>query len=342
MIKNKLDYKLVNIAIITVIVYLVYRTNSLWLGILGKLWKIITPFFFAFIIAYALHPILKALQNKKISKGVSMAIIILGALGLLAFILFLIVPLLATQLTNLFNNIISFVKEISNNYDLNLGPLQESLTKAFNDIIASVGKYVSDGAFRIINVSLGYLSTAVIMFAAAIYFLIDMDKIRKEVKKFLKIKSKKTFDYVKQVDIEMKNYLSGFIKVVLISLVEYTVTFYIIGHPNALLLGFLAAIANIIPYFGGMIANTIACITAFVISPGLFIRTVIAFFVLSSLDGYVINPFVYGKTNKVHPLITILSVFAGGILLGFVGIVISLPVAIMLLTAYNFYIKEAK
>src|SRR5574344_208721 len=105
MIKNKLDFKLVNIAIITAIVYLVYSTSSLWLGILAKVWKIITPFFFAFIIAYALHPILRALQNKKIPKSVSVGIIILGAIGLLAFILFLIVPLLATQLTNLFNNI---------------------------------------------------------------------------------------------------------------------------------------------------------------------------------------------------------------------------------------------
>lgn len=342
MVKNKIDYKLINLALVALIVFLVYRTGNLWLGIAGKIGKIILPFFFAFVVAYAFHPVLKALQNKKIPKALGVIIILAAVFLLLGFVLVLVVPLLVTQLTSLFSTIIAFVKEISVDYDLNLGPLQDSLTTAFNDIIASLGKYVSDGAFKVINVSLDYLSTIVIAFSASIYFLLDMDKIRSEVKKFVKRKSKTNFEYLRQVDIEMKNYLNGFMKVVFISLIEYTVAFYIIGHPNALLLGFLAAIANIIPYFGGMIANTIACITAFVISPALFIKTVIAFFVLSSIDGYLINPFVYGKTNKVPPLLTILSVFAGGILFGFIGIVIALPLTIMLITAYKFYWDDLK
>ena len=104
-----------------------------------------------------------------------------------------------------------------------------------------------------------------------------------------------------------------------------------------LLLGFLAAITSLIPYFGGLFTNVIAAITAFVISPALFIRTVIAFIVLSFLDSYVINPFVYGKTNEIHPLIVILAVFAGGKLFGILGIIISLPLAISIITTYNYF-----
>ena len=58
---------------------------------------------------------------------------------------------------------------------------------------------------------------------------------------------------------------------------------------------------------------------------------------MSALDGYVINPLVYGKTNKVHPIVVISAVFAGGILGGIFGIIASLPIAIIIMTTYKFY-----
>ena len=66
MIKNKIDYKLINIAVIALIIYLVYHTGNLWIGTLGSIWKMILPFFLAFIVAYALYPFLKYLTDKKI------------------------------------------------------------------------------------------------------------------------------------------------------------------------------------------------------------------------------------------------------------------------------------
>ena len=96
-------------------------------------------------------------------------------------------------------------------------------------------------------------------------------------------------------------------------------------------------ISNLIPYFGGMLTNVVAAITAFVISPALFVKTIIAFAICSALDGYVINPLVYGKATEIHPVVVILSVFAGGILFGFLGIFISLPMAIFVITTYKFF-----
>lgn len=335
--KDSLNFKLINTTILVLMIYLLYQTGNLWTGMIGKIYQIIFPFLIAFIVAYALHPLLRYLQSKKIPKPLSIFIIIAIIIGIVAILLILVAPLLFSQLSNLFNSIIAFIKQISVDYDLNFGGLQESLSKSFNEIIVSLGKYVSDGAINFIGVSLNYISTLVIAFSAAIYFLIDMDKIRAMIKKYLIKHNQKSYFYLKRLDIEMKNYLTGFMKIVLITIFEYSIAFLIIGHPDALLLGCLAAIASLIPYFGGIITNIIAAITAFVISPALFIRTVIAFFILSNLDGYVINPIVYGKTNQVHPLIVILSVFAGGILFGILGVIISLPTAILILTTYKFY-----
>lgn len=339
MLKNKLDFKLINFGIITLIIFLMYQTSEIWLGFAGIVLKIITPLFFAFILAYVLHPYLKFLMDRKIPKSISIIIVILTVLVILGLILGIAFPMLFSQLGSLFNGIISFIKEISLKFDLNFGSLQETLSISFNQIIEKLGAVVSDGAANIIGVSLGYVTIALISFSASIYILIDMDKIRQEVGEFLHKKSKKIYRYVDLLDKQMKNYLIGFFKIVLITLFEYSIAFLIIGHPNALLLGFLASLASLIPYFGGIITNCIAAVTAFVISPALFIRTIIAFVVLSTLDGYVINPLMYGKTNQVHPLVVILSVFIGGSLFGVVGIVLSLPVAIIIITTYK-YFKE--
>ena len=59
--------------------------------------------------------------------------------------------------------------------------------------------------------------------------------------------------------------------------------------------------------------------------------------IFSAIDGYVINPLVYGKTNRVHPLIVISSVFIGGILFGIVGIVISLPLSILIIASIKYF-----
>lgn len=339
MLKNKIDFKLINLALIVLIIFLMYQTANIWLGLLGVTLSILGPLFFGFIIAYSLHPYLKFLMDHKIPKTLALIIVVLTVIIVLGLIIVLAVPLVFDQLSSLFNGIITFIKEMSLKFDINVGGLQDSLSKTFNSIIERMGTMVSNGAINVINVSIGYITSAFLALSSAVYILIDMDKIRLEVATFLRRKSKKMYRYVEILDNQMKSYLSGFFKIVFISLFEYSIAFLVIGHPNALLLGILAALGSLIPYFGGIFTNIIAAITAFVVSPALFIRTIITFAILSTLDGYVINPLVYGKTNQVHPLVVVLSVFVGGTLFGILGIILSLPVAILLITTYK-YFKE--
>ena len=339
MIKNKVDFKLINAALIILIILLMYQTGNLWIGIFNKFMAIFMPLFVSFVISYALYPLLEFFTNHKIPKGLGLILIIAILLCIVAFFGITVFPLLFSQLNNLFNAIITFLKDISLNYDLNIGALQNSLSDIFNNIVVGLGKYVSNGAINMIGSSVQYISLVFIVFSISVYFLLDMENIRKTVKNFLMRKSKKLYRYVYLLDHEMKSYLSGFGKIMLISLVEYTFAYTIIGHPNAALLGFLALLSNLIPYFGGIITNVLAAITAIVVSPALFIRTVIVFVILSAVDGYLINPIVYGKTNSVPPLVVIMSVFAGGKLFGIIGIVVSLPLAIIILTTIG-YFKE--
>lgn len=341
MIKNKIDYKLVNIALVVLIVFLLYRTGNLWMGVTNKFLTIIIPFVFAFALAYALYPFLQKMESKKIPKGLGIAIIVILILALSALVIYLISTVMLGQVSSLFSSIMSFIKSLQNtNFDFNLAGLESSLSDTFKTILGNLGKYVSDGAINLIDSSVSLLSNLLIVFASFVYFLIDMEKIRSEVKFFFKKKSKKTYMYVKALDDEMKKYLSGLVQVIIITLIEYTLVYTIIGHPNAILLGFLAAVANLVPYFGGIAVNIVAAITAFAVSPALLIRTIIAFALLSSVDSYVINPTVYGKTNSMHPLVTIIALFAGGIIFGIMGVFISFPLALIVVTTYKYYKED--
>lgn len=335
---SKLNYKLINLALIAITIYFVYKTGNLWIGVTSKIVKIFLPFLFAFAIAYALHPFLQKMINKGIPKWLGVLLIVIFLLALIAFVLYIVSTVLVGQLTNLFDSLIQFVNKLSQmNFDINVAGLEKDLSGIFKDVLANIGKHVSNGAINIIGTSLNFLSKFLIGAAAFVYFLIDMDKIRSGIKNFFAKRTKKTYDYIKELDNQMRRYLSGLVKVMLISVVEYTFAYTIIGHPNALLLGFLAGIANLIPYFGGMANNTLAAITAFVVSPTLFVKTIITFAILSVVDSYVINANVYGKSNSIHPLIVIVSVFAGSSLFGIMGIVISFPLAIIIVTTYKHY-----
>lgn len=335
--KKGLNYRLLNLLIICAIIYLLYQTGGLLTGIIGKIISIISPFVIAFAIAYALYPFVSKLQKKGLPKWLAILITSVCSIGLFIVTIILVIPLLYDQILLFISNISTFISDISSKYEVNLGTLQSTLSEVSSDIIKSFGSYISNGMVGVVNEAFGIVAAVVIIVFVAIYLLIDMDKIRNGIKKYFKTKSKKTYNYIKKIDTEITNYFSGMGKNMLVQFIEYTTAFCIIGHPNYLILGILAAITNIIPYFGGFIINILALIIASVISTKLTVLTLIICLICPQLDSYVIGPKIYGKTNNLHPLINIFAVFAGGILWGFWGIVISLPIAIIIITTYKYF-----
>lgn len=339
--RDKIDYKLVNIAIIALTIYLMYNTGHLWMGVFNKIMDIVLPFIIGFFIAYAVYPIVQKLTSKKIPKNLAILIVLVFIVALFVFMGYVISTTCVSQISNLFGSIEKFIDGIAQmDFNINISAIQDTINKNMDDMLNSLTKYVSDGAINLVNSSINFIGDLFIGIAAFVYFLIDMDKIRKNVKLFFKKRSIRTYKFVKLLDTEMKNYLSGLVQVMVISIFEYGIVYAIIGHPNAILLAIMAGVANFIPYFGGIANNMVAAITAFIISPALFVRTLIAFFVLSTLDSYVINPHVYGKTNSIHPLLTIFALFAGGAIFGLLGILISFPLAIFFVSLWKFYKED--
>lgn len=342
MFKNKLNYKLINILLLMAIFYIIYLTSSKWGSLLGKIVAVCFPFLLAFVFAYVLDPFVKKIESKGVRKKLAVTLVAVIVALLFIGLIWITLPLVYEQLVLLSKSLIQFLGDISNKFDVNLGEFSTTIIDSLNQIIKNLGTYVSSGTLDFVNKGVNIVTNTIIVFVVGIYFLNDFDKIRNNIKIFLKRIGKKEYLYVQKLDHEIGNYFHGLAIFMLIQFFEYSILFRIIGHPNWLLLGVLACVTTIIPYFGGYITNIIAIITASVISIPLTIATLIICLVFPNVDGYLISPKIYGKTNNINPVMVIFAVGLGGSLFGFTGIVIALPLYILLKASYDYYEEDIR
>ena len=340
MMNDKVNYKLVNLLLIIAIICLLYVIRGLWIGIVTTIFNVIAPFALAFCLAYVIYPLVRKLIDSGAPKWLAILTVCILGFGSLFLIIMLTVPLLYEQILLFLSNISMLLSDLSSKYELNFGGLQQTLSDFSTNIISSLGNSISDGAIDAVNSSISVVSTGIVVICAAIYFLIDMSKIREVVKKYFYRKNRRTCSFLAKLDDELTKYIGGLGKNILIQVIEYTIAFLIIGHPNYLILGIISGLSAIIPWFGGFLVAVISLLVSSVISTRLFILTVVICIICPILDGNVIGPKVYGKTNNLHPLLVIFAVSAGGAIGGFWGIVLSLPIAIIIRTTYNFYRRD--
>ena len=339
--KNKVHYGLLNTLIIMGIVYLVTATSKYWLGLITGIVNIIFPFFLAFVFAYILHPFVERLEKRGVRRKLALGAVIFIFFAILVGLLWFTLPAIYDQLVNFSKNISKALSDISGRFDLNLGEYQVAINDTLNQLIKNVGSYISTGTIDIIGKSVNIVTNTMIILIVGIYMLIDMDKIRGFIKKSLK-KHPKGYEYAQALDHQMGNYLHGLAIFMLVQLVEYSLLFRIVGHPSWLLLGILACITTVIPYFGGLFTNIIAVITASVISTRLFIATLVITLIFPNIDGYVISPHIYGKTNNINPILVIFIGGAFSSIFGIFGFMLGLPVYLVLRTTWEFFDDDIK
>ena len=185
MFKDKMNYKLLNILIFAAIIYLCILTYGVWGMIISKIMSIVMPFIIAFAIAFAFYPIVKKLRKKGLSNSLAVTIVAGSVVLILAILLIITLPLVYDQVVLLAQSVSEVTKDISSKFAVNLGDFQTTIDSVFDDIIKSIGKYVSDGTFNFVGQAVDFLSNAVIILILSIYFLSDMENIRKQIKKLL-------------------------------------------------------------------------------------------------------------------------------------------------------------
>lgn len=143
----------------------------------------------------------------------------------------------------------------------------------------------------------------------------------------------------------LSRYFIGLIIQITILFVFYTIILLIFGIDNAVVIAFLCALLNLIPYVGPMIGAILMCILSMTSNIELDFQTeilpttgyiMIGYLIAQLVDNFASQPIIFSKTTKSHPLEIFLVIIIGGLLLGVVGMITAVP----LYTALKVILKE--
>ncbi len=333
---NFLTYKNIIFAIMLILV-LIFLSN---------IFEIAIMLFIAFIITCAIDPVVTFLQKympRVLAVGIVLLMIITG-------ILLIFIPLLTLtieQSTIFIKHIPEYVQNMQTFFDTNrFGMLISKyinfdvVNAANTDITNVASEILSKGADiskLIISSITGSIAVAIMVF----YLSYDQKLMKQRFLEFFPPKFKQKAEYILD---SIKTKVGGYVFAQVLSMLAVGVLSFIglliIGHQNALLIGFLTCILDIIPVVGATIAVLIALYTA--LNGGLFyvILTLIIMLIAQWLQNQIFRPVLFGKFMDTHPLLIIVSLLIGAKFLGFWGVVLAPAMAsIVCVLMDELYIK---
>ena len=341
MITKTIDPFFRRIFIVTAIVISLY--------LLYLLTPVIIPFLSAFILAYLLNPIVKRLSRfmrRWIAIVLVYAAIILG----LAMLLWWLVPTIWVQLQaawdympqalTWYNEVVrKWVMSQSHNR-VNLPSLESRMLSETMVDYLSVNYNVIDAQSllaKILNSGMTVINNAGLLVLVPIltfYFLFNWDQRLHQWKIALPHQyAKKIVEISRDCDKALMAFVKGQLLVMVLLGIVYAVQLQLIGLELGLIIGMVAGIASFVPYLGfgiGFIAAIIAGLFQFGVDWFHLSLIVGAFLVGQAVEGYILQPLLLGDKIGLSPLWVIFAVLAGAALMGFVGMLIALPVSAIL------------
>ncbi len=303
---------------------------------------ILLPFIAGAILAYALDPAADWLERRGMSRlGATLFILVLLSLGFV-FVILLLVPLLLNQLTDFARALPTYITRLQELF----GSVLESDVAHFlgidvESIRGSLGSFMSRGV-DLASAVLASLWTGgrtlldvgslfVVTPFVAFYFLRDWDWIVAWVDQLIPRDHVETVRRLgREIDQKVAAFVRGQILVGTLLGIFYAAGLMIVGLNYGLLIGLASGILSFIPYLGfavGFVAAIAIAIVQFWPDWIMLAATVGVFVVGQLIEGYVLQPRILGRSVGLHPVWLLFALFAFGYLLGFLGLLIAVPLA---------------
>ena len=343
------------------------RWTGITLIVLGVLYvtnylsSVLLPFFIAWFFAYLLYPVVKFIENKLHVKVRALSIIIamLLAIGVIGGVIWLIIPPMIDQLDKLgevltrwlhqtthTNNLTAVIKEWLQDNQVQIERFLKS--KDFSDAVKTTMPKVFSVVGQTANILISIVASMITLLYM-FFILLDYETLTANWIRIFPKKSRPFWqELMKDVERELNNYIRGQGMVALCMGIMFCIGFTIIGFPMAIGLGILIGIMNLVPYF-----HTFALIpTAFLAmlkaaDTGqnfwvVFGLAVLVFCVVQVITDMVVTPKIMGKAMGLNPAILLLSLSIWGALLGFLGLIVALPLTTLLIAYWQRYVTREK
>lgn len=317
------------------------------------------PFFVAWFLAYLLYPLVTFTQYRLHvpTRALSIIVTLVFVIAVLWLVFWLIVPPMIEQFQKLGEVITRYLHQTTHirNFPAAIQEWirdnSDEITHFFNskefteDIKAAIPKvfdFVGQTASVIISI-VASMITLLYMF----FILLDYEYLTGNWIKIFPQKSRPFWSELMQdVSRELNNYIRGQSLVSLCMGVLFCIGFTIIGFPMAIALGIMIGIMNLVPYL-----HTFALIpTAFLAmlkaaDTGenfwiIFGSAVMVFIVVQLICDMIVTPKIMGKAMGLNPAILLLSLSVWGTLLGFIGLIIALPLTTLIIAYWQRYVTK--
>lgn len=315
---------------------------------------ILLPFVVGGIMAYLFDPLADRME-KRMKRSYATALITLGFFSVLVALLAWLGPLLYTQLSQLITKVPTLMREMEILVREQGEPLFRSLNKLTNghsdNIPTNAGDVIerafSMGGGMLLSVLasggalLNVLSLLLITPLVSFYLLRDWDYGVAKINRLLPLAYAPTIrSLAKEINRTLAGYLRGQLYVMLILAVFYVVLLSLLGLKFSLIIGVLAGFLVVVPYIGTLVSTALGLIVAYSqFDFGIpFWACVGVFGVGQVLESQILTPQIVGDKVGLHPLWLLFGMLAGGVLLGFVGVLLAVPLTAVISVLVKFAI----
>jgi predicted PurR-regulated permease PerM len=232
--------------------------------------------------------------------------------------------------------------------------LRKLVGEGIADANSSVGDLVTQGAGWLTSflkslwsggqALVSIFSLVIVTPVVAFYLLYDWDRMIATVDSWVPVHHRDTVRALaREIDVAMSGFVRGQAAVCLILGSFYTVGLTLNGLNFGLLIGMVSGLITFIPYVGsmtGMVVGVSVAIAQFWPDTTPILMVVGVFLVGQFLEGYVLSPKLVGESIGLHPVWLIFALFAFGYLLGFVGLLIAVPLSAALGVIARFALRQ--
>ncbi|MER2180401.1 MAG: AI-2E family transporter [Carnobacterium inhibens] len=336
---NNTLFTLLILIMIGIIIYIYHSIAFIFEPLNVIFSTLIAPVILAFVFYYLLNPIVDWMERHKIKRIWSVIILFVAIIGILIGAVALAFPPIQEQVTSLVNNFPTYVDTIGTTVIswVDGTPLENSasdLVEWLNSWVSNIPSIAVDYFDTAVNGLTNIFSTVsnvvvvIVTFPIIAFFLLkDDEKFFSYVMKIIPPKFRKdTKNIFATINEQVGSYIKGQLMISLSLGIMMFIGFSIIGLDYAGVLAIVATFTSIIPYVGAALAMIPAIIIALTTSWVMVLKLIIVWVVVQFVDGNLVEPNIMGKNLNVHPLTIIIVLLVLGDLLGFIGLVLGVPI----------------
>ena len=308
---------------------------------------VLMPFAIAAMLAYLSDPLADRLERLGLGRTLAVSIVFVVLILVICAVLLLLVPLIARQIENLVQNFPTYVEWARDKAvpwlqaKLHLDPKAfdtDRLVEQIKEHIGSIGSVLGTLSRSGLGV-VAWLTNVVLIPVVWFYLLRDWDRLVAWVDRMLPRSVEPTVAHLAhESDVVLGAFVRGQLLVMLALAIYYGVALTLVGISVGPLIGMVAGLLSFVPYLG-FITGFVAAIIASLVQHGDWphLLMVVGVFVVGQLlEGYVLVPRLVGEKIGLHPVAVIFAVLAGGYLFGFLGVLLALPAASVILVLLRY------